>query len=85
VQTTSQVQETSQTSQFDKLVPDPQVREELGGVTEMSTWRWDKNPDKAPVGWQPPVKIGNRNFRFRSMVEAVKANLLRAAIEKRGV
>jgi hypothetical protein len=72
------------TPQFDKLVPDPQVREELGGIKKITSWRWDKNPDKAPVGWLPPVKIGNRNFRFRSMVETVKANLLRAAIEQRG-
>jgi hypothetical protein len=49
----------------------------------MTPWRWDQNPDKAPPGWQPPVRIGGRKFRFRSMVETVKANLLMAAIEQR--
>jgi len=65
------------TDQFDSLVPDKQVRRELGGVTGQSVWRWDTGQARAPDGWQPPVRIGTRKFRPRSMVEAVKANLMR--------
>jgi hypothetical protein len=57
---------------FDELVPDPQVRRELGGKSAMTTWRWDHRPGDAPPGWEPPVRINNRNYRKRSMVEAVK-------------
>jgi hypothetical protein len=57
---------------FDALVPDPQVRRELGGISIMTTWRWDNVPGKAPPGWQPPVKIGSRNYRRRSAIEALK-------------
>jgi hypothetical protein len=75
-----------QQPQFDELVPDSQVRTELGGLSAMTTWRWDsdKDPSKPPAGWEPAIRIGNRKFRRRSMVETVKANLLRAAIEQRG-
>jgi hypothetical protein len=65
--------------QFDALVPDPQVRRELGGITIMTTWRWDNEVSTAPEGWGPPIKVGKRNFRTRSMLENVKANLTRAA------
>ena len=68
-------------NQFDELVPDPQVRKELGGLSEMTPWRWDNDPTKAPEGWEPPIRIGNRKFRTRGMVETVKANLLRLAID----
>jgi hypothetical protein len=60
------------TFDFDQLVPDPQVRRELGGISAMTLWRWDRHPDKAPPGWESPVKIGKRNYRRRSAVEAVK-------------
>jgi hypothetical protein len=70
--------------QFDEFVPDPQVRKELGNLSHMTPYRWDRNPETAPPGWQPPVKIGRRNHRTRSMVETVKANLLKAAIQQRG-
>jgi len=71
--------------QYESLVPDSQAMAELGGVTSMTFWRWDNNPDKAPLGWQRPVKLGRRNFRTRSMIEAVKASLLRQALEARNM
>jgi hypothetical protein len=66
--------------QFDELVPEPQVRKELGGISEMTTWRWDHNLEKAPPGWEPPIRIGNRKFRRRSGVETVKSKLLQLAL-----
>jgi hypothetical protein len=68
---------------FDEFVPDPQTCREFH-VTSMTLWRWDHNPAKAPEGWPPAVKMGRRNFRSRKALEAVKANLLQAAIEQRG-
>jgi hypothetical protein len=70
--------------QYDELVPDAQARRELGGVTSMTFHRWDRGITKAPPGWEPPVKIGPRNHRRRQMLEAVKENLFRQAIEARG-
>ena len=56
-------------SEYDEFVPDQQVRKELGGITEMTTWRWDRNPERAPIGWEPPIRIGPRKFRTRKMVK----------------
>ena len=72
---------TMQDVQFDELVPDPQVRRELGGIAEMTVWRWDNGKSKAPKRWTPPIRIGQRKFRTRGMIEAVKTELIRCAIE----
>jgi hypothetical protein len=72
----------SSRTDFDQLVPDPQARVELGNVTAMTFWRWDRDPAMAELGWSPPVKIGRRNYRSRRMLEAVKANLISAAAER---
>jgi hypothetical protein len=66
-------------STVDELVPDPQVRREFGGISEMTTGRWDRDPKMAELGWPPPVKIRTRKFRPRKQLEAFKANLLRQA------
>jgi hypothetical protein len=68
----------------DELVPDPQARKELGGVSDMTTWRWDRDPKMADLGWPAPVRIRKRKFGPRSQLEAFKANLLRQAVEARG-
>ena len=60
----------------DELVPDPVVRQELGGISEMTTNRWDRGESRAPEGWPPPVKIGRRNHRPRSLIEQMKANMI---------
>jgi predicted DNA-binding transcriptional regulator AlpA len=64
---------------IDRLVPDSAVRQELG-VTLMTLWRYthDRN-----LKFPPPIKIRNRNFRSRLLLEAFKARMLRLAIEAR--
>jgi hypothetical protein len=66
----------------DSLVPDPKVAEEFH-VTLMTLWRWDHDPAKACLGWPPKVKVGARNYRARSQIEAFKSNLLRRALAVR--
>src|SRR5450755_2682782 len=48
----------------DELVPDPQVAREFN-VSLMTLWRWDRDPELAELGWEPPVKIRTRNYRRR--------------------
>jgi len=38
---------------FDELVADPRMRRELGGISDMTTWRWDHDLARAPNGWEP--------------------------------
>jgi len=64
------------------LVPDPVVAEEFH-VSLMTLWRWDRTRLKADQGWPPRVKIGGRNYRHRSQLEAFKANLLALALAER--
>jgi hypothetical protein len=68
----------------DEFVADAQVQRELGGITAMTIWRWDRDPEIAPPGWPPVIRIGARKFRSRKQLEKFKAALLRAAIESRG-
>jgi hypothetical protein len=67
---------------FDSFVPESQARRELGDVSSMQFWRFDHIPERAPPGWELPVKIGKRNYRSRRMLETVKANLMRAAQQR---
>jgi hypothetical protein len=66
----------------DELVPDPTVFQEFH-ITSMTGWRWDRDPELVALGWPPPVKIRNRNFRSRRLVEAFKEALVRQALEQR--
>ena len=68
--------------EFDSLVPDPQVAEEFH-VSLMTVWRWDRTPARIEAGWPPRIKIGGRNYRHRSQVEAFKHNLLKIALAER--
>jgi hypothetical protein len=68
----------------DELVPDPQVRREFGGVSSMTTWRWDRDPKMVALGWPPPIKIQGRNFRSRTRLEAFKGRLVQRALDSRG-
>ena len=63
----------------ERLVPDPVVAKEFN-VTLMTIWRWDRSPAKADLGWPPKVKIGTRNYRNRSQLEAFKAKVLQRAL-----
>jgi hypothetical protein len=69
-------------SDVDSLVPDPKVAEEFH-VTLMTLWRWDHDPAKTCLGWPPKVKVGARNYRARSQIEAFKSNLLQRALAER--
>jgi hypothetical protein len=63
----------------DTLVPDPQVAKEFN-VTLMTLWRWTHDPR---LGFPPPVKIQNRNYRSRRGLEKFKLNLVSEAIRAR--
>jgi predicted DNA-binding transcriptional regulator AlpA len=70
---------TAAISEPDSLVPDPVVWDECG-VTKMTGWRWTN--DKK-LNFPPPIKIRNRCFRSRRLLEEWKADLLRKAIAAR--
>ena len=63
--------ETHDTPDHDTLVPDPQVQKEFG-VTAMSIWRWDRDPELIKLGWPPPIRIRSRKFRSRIALENFK-------------
>ena len=73
---------THDTPGHDTLVPDPQVQEEFG-VTAMSIWRWDRDPELIKLGWPPPIRIRSRKFRSRIALENFKRVMARRAIEQR--
>jgi hypothetical protein len=70
------------TACYDTLVPDPQVQKEFG-VTAMSIWRWDRDPELIRLGWPPPIRIRSRKFRSRIGLENFKHVMARRAIEQR--
>ena len=70
---------THDTSGHDTLVPDPQVQKEFG-VTAMSIWRWDRDPELIKLGWPPPIRIRSRKFRSRIALENFKRVMARRAL-----
>jgi hypothetical protein len=68
--------------QYDELIPDPEVRRELG-VTAMTTWRWDHDAEMAAQGWPERLVIKKRGYRSRRQFEKFKAALLRQATQAR--
>ena len=74
--------ETHAAPDHDTLVPDPQVQKEFG-VTAMSIWRWDRDPELIKLGWPPPIRIRCRKFRSRIALENFKRVITRLAIEQR--
>jgi hypothetical protein len=69
-------------SEADQLVPDPTVCREFG-VSAMTLWRWDRDPQLAKLGWPPPIEIRKRKFRLRSRLEAFKNTMFRRAVTAR--
>jgi hypothetical protein len=67
---------------IDEFVPDARVRDEFG-ISLMTIYRWDANPEKIALGWPPKIRIGNRNFRSRRLLEAFKENVIRRALVER--
>jgi predicted DNA-binding transcriptional regulator AlpA len=64
----------------DKLVRDRAVAEEFGDVSLMTLYRWTND---TKLGFPPPVKIRNKNFRSRRALEEFKARLMHNAIRRR--
>lgn len=73
----------TETEAPDVLVPDPQVRREMGDISQMSLHRWDADPRMAAQGWPPPVKIRGHKFRSRRQLEIFKHNMLTEALSAR--
>jgi hypothetical protein len=67
----------------DELVPDSEVSRELGDLSKMTLYRWDRDPEMAELGWPPRIEVRKRNYRFRKQLEKFKKALLRRAIEQR--
>jgi predicted DNA-binding transcriptional regulator AlpA len=63
----------------DKLVPDPDVCREFN-ITAMTLWRWDRDVN---LEFPPPVKIRNRNFRSRRLLELFKNQLIQKSLKER--
>jgi predicted site-specific integrase-resolvase len=59
----------------DKLLSARSAREHLGGVSEMTIWRWVRSGILAP-----PIKINKRNYFLVSAVERVKAGTAKAGV-----
>jgi hypothetical protein len=64
---------------IDELVPDPQVQREFG-VSAMTLNRWDHDPR---LNFPPKIKIRERNFRSRRLLEAFKHELIVQAVHER--
>jgi hypothetical protein len=56
----------------DNLVPDPVVCAEFG-VTAMTLWRWERDPE---LNFPPAIVIRKRKFRSRLALEAFKQRLI---------
>jgi hypothetical protein len=63
----------------DTLVPDHIARAELGGLTAMSFYRRDSNPE---ADWPKKIKWHGRNYRSRQQLEQYKAKLMAQALNK---
>jgi hypothetical protein len=68
---------------FDSLVPDAIARAELGGVSKMTWWRWQRDVRMIELGFPVAVTICDRTYRSRAELEAFKARLMREAIKER--
>jgi hypothetical protein len=66
------------------LISDPDVRADLD-ITEMTSWRWDRDPRMAALGWPVAIYRGRYKFRSAAAYRKFKANLLRQAIERRSM
>jgi hypothetical protein len=60
-------------SKNDELVPDADVRRELGNISVMSLWRLTQQPE---ANFPKLIKLGSRNYRARSELERFKKRLI---------
>lgn len=69
-------------TRFGELVSDPDFCKEMGNITSMTVWRWDRDP--ALIGRMPVrIKIRNRNYRSRVEIDNFKSWLLSSATKAR--
>jgi hypothetical protein len=67
----------------DRLVPDATARAELGGVSKMTWWRWQRDPRMAALGFPVAIVLCDRTYRSRAELEAFKARLMQEGIKAR--
>jgi hypothetical protein len=53
----------------DSFVPDIQVRRELGNITMTTLRKWERDPN---LNFPPPIRILERNYRSRRLLEEFK-------------
>jgi len=53
-----------------RLIPDPIVANERYGVSFMTLWRWDKDPD---LGFPKPIRIRGRKYRDEAELDEFDA------------
>src|SRR5690349_21561268 len=54
------------------LIPAPQMRREMGGISAMTEWRWSHN---AALGFPQPLVINRRKYYARGKIREFRARL----------
>jgi len=49
------------------LLPAPEARDYVGGISAMTEWRFERDPD---LGWPVPVRIKRRKYYRVSELDA---------------
>ena len=70
-------------AKYDSLVPDATARAELGDVSKMTWWRWQRDARMVALGFPVAITLCDRTYRSRAELEAFKACLMREAIKAR--
>jgi hypothetical protein len=65
------------------LISDTDIRRDLGGLSRMAIWRWDRDSSMAKIGWPPPELVNGRKHRNAEKYESFRGRLAREAIAKR--
>lgn len=63
----------------DKYVTSKQVRDELGGVSDMTLWRWENDEN---MGFPKPIRINRRRYWRAAEISQFMAS--RAAVGQEG-
>jgi predicted DNA-binding transcriptional regulator AlpA len=48
-----------------RFIPDPEVRKRYGGISEMTLWRWERDPK---LRFPAAIRIHNRKYRDESQL-----------------
>jgi hypothetical protein len=68
---------------YDSLVPDAIAKAELGNVSAMTWWRWQRDAHLAALNFPIAVNLNGRTYRSRLQLEAFKQRLMQEAITAR--